>query len=299
MKIDCIYVNTYRYDYMYLRICIASIRYWYPDIPVLLIKDLASGNFNTHSLEKKWGLRVLNTPFRLYGWGFGKLEPLFFRDEHHFLVVDSDTVFTGFVLDGVKDIDADFIVDEETQPDEEVGRLYYKTDLVKKILPGFQYPGYTFNSGQWFGTSNRVSREDLKELVEWKPMPQLKHPDCFMPGDQGILNAIVHYKEAAGKISVHRKKIMCWPKDNGAAMIELDAIRARQARFNFIIHWAGLKRERLPDHERYDIMKFYLEHYQEGMSALGKLRMNLADHCLRLEQKIRYRFKKATRSFIP
>jgi len=295
MKVDCIYVNTYRYDYMHLRICIASIRYWYPDFPVFLIKDLASGNFNTKSLEKKWKLRVLNTPFKLYGWGFGKLEPLFFHDDHHFLVVDSDTVFTGFVLDEVRDTAADFIVDEETQPAEEVSRLYYKTEQLKEFLPGFQYPGYTFNSGQWFGTSNRISKEDIKELVDWKPMPRLKHPGCFMPGDQGILNAILHYKEAKGEVSVNRKKIMLWPKDDGAARVDLEAIRTKQGQFHFIIHWAGLKRDRLQDHERYDILKFYLGQYQLGMSGLGKMGMNLYDSYLKFERKLKHRFKKNKR----
>ena len=293
MKIDRVYVNTYRYDHVHLRICIASIRYWYPDIPVFLIKDEASGKFDTSALEKQWKLNVLKTEFSEYGWGFGKLEPLFLPEDHRFLVLDSDTVITGPVLDLVKDIATDFVVDEEVQTDAELRRLYYDVDFVKQIFPGFVYPGYTFNSGQWFGRTGRISKDDLAPLVNWMPLPVLKYPESFMPGDQGILNLTIHHKESQKQISVQRKKFMLWPKNGGAAIVDLESIRSKKDPGNYVIHWAGLKTERLQDQERYDILKFYLDHYQKSMGFLGKAMMQLKDQYLKLERKIRFRFKQS------
>jgi hypothetical protein len=39
-------------DFFFARICIASIRYYYPDINIELIKDPGNGKFNSGELEK-------------------------------------------------------------------------------------------------------------------------------------------------------------------------------------------------------------------------------------------------------
>lgn len=292
MKIDRIYVNTYRYDFIHLRICIASIRYWYPDIPVSLIKDNASWKFNTDVLEKKWKLDVLRTSIKEYGWGFGKLETLFLSEAQHFLVLDSDTVLTGYILDEIMDINADFIVDDEVQPEKEIKRLYYDRDKVKMIFPSFVYPGYTFNSGQWFGSSKKISEDDFAPLVDWKPMPVLKYPESFMPGDQGILNLVIHLRESQVQIKVQRTKIMLWPKDKGADSVSLESIRTKQNTINRIIHWAGLKKDKLSQYERYDILKFYLGYFKKDLSWVTIFLFESTAKWLNFERKLKCRLKK-------
>ena len=292
MKIDRIYINTYRYDFLNLRICIASIRYWYPDIPISLIKDNASGKFDTSILEKKWQLDILYTKIKNFGWGFGKLEPLFLPESHSFLVLDSDTVFTGYVLSEIEDIDADFIVDDEVQIVSEVKRLYYDTDHIKKVYPDFVYPGYTFNSGQWFGKTHKISEADFAKILEWKEMPVLKFPAYFMPGDQGILNLMIHYKESKNEIKVCRTKIMLWPKDNGADMINLESIKSKKNTTNRIIHWAGLKKNKLDQYERSDILRFYLKYFQKDLNFIETIFMNLKDILLKIEKKLKYQLSR-------
>mgnify|MGYP000034963464 CR=1 FL=1 len=103
MNVDKIYVNTYKGDNHWCHICVASIRFWYPNIQITLIKDVNKGNFDISYLEKKFNVQVFNSNEK-YGWGYGKLEPLFLSREESFLVLDSDTVLTGPVLDLVKNV---------------------------------------------------------------------------------------------------------------------------------------------------------------------------------------------------
>src|SRR5687767_15243272 len=106
MKVDKIFVNTYKYDFHFARLCIASIRYWYPDIPIYLIKDEKEGVFDTTGTEKIWNVKVLDIPRKKFGWGYGKLEVLFSDSKESFLVIDADAVLTGPVIDVTTQIDA-------------------------------------------------------------------------------------------------------------------------------------------------------------------------------------------------
>ena len=62
MKVDKVFINTYKYDFYFARICIASIRYWYPEIPIYLIKDEKEGSFDSSFTERVWNVRVLDIP---------------------------------------------------------------------------------------------------------------------------------------------------------------------------------------------------------------------------------------------
>lgn len=61
-----------RQDVHLARICVASIRYWYPDIPILLLKDLFHGDFSTREIEAHWDVGTFPTTRDQHGWGFGK-----------------------------------------------------------------------------------------------------------------------------------------------------------------------------------------------------------------------------------
>lgn len=98
MNVTAVYINTYRYDYRLTCICVASVRYWYPLIEIILIKDLGQGDFNNTLLQKHWNVKIFDTKRKSFGWGYGKLEPLFGEDIQSFLVLDSDSVLTGPVI---------------------------------------------------------------------------------------------------------------------------------------------------------------------------------------------------------
>lgn len=266
MNVKKIFVNAHKYDFNLAKICIASIRYWYPDIPIFLIKEFISGDFDTRAVEEKWKVQVLDIPRKLFGWGYGKLEPLFLENEESFLVLDSDTVMTGPVLDAVKYIDAQFIVDDEVQPAERFNEIYYKLDRIHELEEKFVYPGYSFNSGQWFGTSNVLTRNDFSKVLDWTEPPKPKFPEIVFNGDQAHLNFVLHWKEQMKQVTVRRIKLMIWPKDGAADFIDMESVRKKQAAFPHIIHWAGFKANKITDLPRADIILFFQDYYYSRFS---------------------------------
>lgn len=291
MRIQRIYIATYKHDLRLTRICVASIRYWHPDIDIYLVKDEGAGQFATSELQRLWKVHILEIGPGSFGWGFSKLEPLFLTESHKFLVLDADTVFTGPVLDALDKIDAEFIVDDETQPAEDVKRLYFDVGALCRIDPTFKPCGKNFNSGQWVGTSGIINREDFASVVEWSNPPRLKHPQIFMPGDQGVLNYVLERCANAGRCRLARTKLMLWaPRD--ISQLDLDALR-RQSPYHQIIHWAGCKlysKERMP---RSDILDFFERQYYSripGGLLLRKWR-NICDFVAYHTRRLRRRLK--------
>jgi hypothetical protein len=261
MDISAVYINTYKYDFPFAKICIASIRYWYPNIPIFLIKDMGAGPFDTSLVETKLNVGVFDTNGKSFGWGFGKFEPLFREVKEGFLFMDADTVMVGPVLDKLKELPTEFIVDQEDTPMEKVINLYYHPENIRTLFADFTFPGYCFNTGQWAGTSGILKRSDFEQLVTWDPMPSLKFPDVFKNADQGIFNFIIHRKEFDKEITVSKKHIMVWPDKGRGDFIDLNAIQNKSDEFPFIIHWAGMKKDRLNDFPRADILNFFRNYY--------------------------------------
>jgi hypothetical protein len=161
-KVDCIYVAASALDARYTRICIASIRFFYPQIPIRLLVGGRLQRGLVDELQKYWNVRIAEFPVAGdYGWGFVKLEPLFGSPGERFLVLDSDTVLTGPVLDVWRDCDAPFLVDDEVQPEGEMKGIYYDWEKVRELDPDAHAPRFLFNTGQWFGTSGYLTRNDF------------------------------------------------------------------------------------------------------------------------------------------
>ena len=296
MKIDRVYINTHRYDKELTGTCVASVRYWYPDIAISLIFDYSNGRYNYTALCRRWNVDVLDTQGRKYGWGLGKFEPLFLGNKERFLVLDADTVLCGPVLDSIDALDADFVVDRETQPPEDLKILYYDPEKLKDLYPDFVYPGYTFNTGQWIGRGGILRHADFDAFVNWKPVPRLKYPDIFKQADQGVLNLVVHQKEAEGKLSVEKIPLMIWPANGAGDFIRLDAIKDKKPDFPFVIHWAGMKFRRLNEYPLSAILLFYRQYYYSGDHGLRKLTDRAVIQYLSWEKKARLRFKKLIKS---
>jgi hypothetical protein len=259
-------------DARYTRICVASIRYFYPDLPVRL---LVSGNLQpglAEELRRHWDVGITDHPSRgEYGWGFVKLEPLFGRLGEKFLVLDSDTVLTGPILDSWTSTKSHFLVDDEKQSEVDMKRLYYDWEKVRLIDAYAQPPRFVFNSGQWFGTAGILTREDFAPWVEWTMPRKLRHPEQFMPGDQGILNYVFNRKMALGGLQVERRQIMRWP---GHSMEGLGAETvSKRAALPQIVHWAGLKKARVRDMLGADLLLFFEKAYYNRLPAGGARRI--------------------------
>jgi hypothetical protein len=265
-QLDCIYVAASSLDARYTRICVASIRYFYPDLPIRL---LISGNLQrglSDELLRYWDVRPADLASKGdYGWGFVKLEPLFGAPGEEFLVLDSDTVLTGSVLDLWSDTRVPFLVDDETQSESDTKRLYYDWERVRKVDPCAQPSRFVFNSGQWFGTAGVLTRADFAPWVDWTMPRRLRHPEFFMPGDQGVMNCVFNQKAAVQGLQVERRRIMRWPAHS---MEDLDAKTvSRGTALPCVVHWAGLKKARQRDMLGADLLSFFEKVYYDRLPA--------------------------------
>ena len=284
MEVSSILINTHKYDFHLAKICIGSIRYWYPEISIYLIKDFGSGNFSTKITEQKWNVGIFKTNRKRFGWGYGKLEPLFSSDQHSFLILDADTVLTGPVLQAAEGETSHFIVDNEVQPSNRFNEIYYDLGKIKELEPNFVYPGYSFNTGQWFGTSAILDRKDFQRTLDWTEPPKPHHPNILFNGDQGILNFVIHCKEQTGELSVARKKIMLWPNAGNTDFLELSQIKSKKGIYPYVIHWAGIKSKRFENLPRADILYFYKKFYYSRFSIIERVVGWLSEGCIKYEK---------------
>lgn len=263
--VDCIYIAACARDARLTRICVASIRYFYPDVPIRLLAGDILQRGLADELHRYWGVELVDLPKGDYGWGLVKLEPLFGRPGESFLVVDVDTAFTGRVLDLRAQSDAPFFVDNEQLSDADFKRLYYDWDKLREIDPKVQSARAAFNVGQWFGTAGLVKREDFDAWVAWEMPRRLRYPDLFMGGDQGVMNYVILQKEAFEGLRIERHTIMRWP---GHSMEGLNAETiAKRTAPPLVIHWAGMKKAALGEMVGGDILLFYEKYYYTRLPA--------------------------------
>lgn len=292
MKVDKVFICTYKYDFHFAKICVASVRYWYPDIPIYLIKDEMQGSFNTSFTEKIWNVSVVNMPRKKFGWGYGKLEVLFSEKKESFLVIDADTVLTGPVLDVARKENADFIVDREVQSTKRFNEIYYNLDRINELNEDFVYPGYSFNSGQWFGTSSIIKREDFGRTLKWSDPPQTLDKKIVVNNDQGHLNYVVHLFDQKELIKVSRVKLMIWPVNGNDSFIQVEKIRAKAADYPYVMHWAGMGGLKFYELPRQDILRFYKTYYYSRISAVRRTVDIIRDFYLVIERNICYRLRR-------
>jgi hypothetical protein len=273
--VDCVYVAASKLDSRYTRISVASIRYFYPEIPIRILAGGCMRRGLLKELRQYWGVTLADIPAGDYGWGFVKLEPLFGPRGERFLVLDADTVVTGPILDAWTDSDAPFLVDNQEQSESAKKELYYDWCKVREIDVTARSPLFVFNSGQWRGTAGILRRDDFAPWVEWTFPRRLRHPKCFMPGDQGILNYVLNQKAMLEGLRVECRPIMRWP---GHELQGLDAGRlSRKAAEPLIVHWAGLKKARLSQMNGFDLLVFFEKLYYHRLPG-GSARRIIAAH---------------------
>jgi len=240
MRIDCIYVCGWRGDLRFTQCCVASIRQWYPHIRICLIQDELNGCYDTSVLEKAYGVEIFPSLPRRYGWGVGKLEPLFEGQRERFLVIDSDVVFVGPVLDHLEHYDEDFVVVDEHHEPEEMEENYFQPCEVERLFPGFRFPGYVFNTGQFVGTSGILKRADFSRLIAFDQPPRYLMPEVFRCGEQGLLNFVLQAQHQAGALTLRRVQFMRWPPLLREGDVDLARLGS-DSPYDFLLHWAGPK----------------------------------------------------------
>lgn len=262
MRIEGIVISCYKADYELACICVASIRHWYPDKPIWLIKDYQYGYFDTGALEKYYDVKIYPTKHRSLGWGFGKLEVIIAPPVNRLLLIDADIVFAGRLLDRLEQYDEDLVVEKSELDSEGIGKCYYSIKGLQKIDPQFIEPGWGFNTGQIVITAGVIKRSDFDGLADWTKRTVI-HSDVFRLAEQGMLNYIVQKKLQEGKLTLVRDKFMLWPGEEvNTAHIKLEDF-ASEGSHRELIHWAGLRwGKTIQQMPRADILNFFLREYQ-------------------------------------
>lgn len=263
--IDCVYIAASARDARYTRICVASVRYFYPEVPIRLLVGGHLMRGLADELQRYWDVGAADLPAGDYGWGFVKLEPLFGPPGERFLVMDSDTVMTGPVLELAARHDEDLIVDDENQSLEGAKTIYYDFERAAEEGSSVPDPAFLFNTGQWFGRSGMLSRGDFGGLVQWSFPPRLVNPRVFKNGEQGVFNFVANEQVRLGKIRVARVPLMRWP-GHGMGGLDSETV-SKHAATPRIVHWAGLKKARQRDMIGADLLAYFENAYYQRLPA--------------------------------
>jgi hypothetical protein len=270
-KIDAVYIACHRHDAHYARACVASIRQWYPDLPIVLVKDLMFGDFGTRDFESAWGVRIFRGSAKRFGWGFSKLEVLIERDYRRVLILDADTLFVGPLIGELERVEEDFVVQMETPTEAFVATHAFSLERLAEVDPAFVFPGYTFNTGQLVVRTGVFGRDDFDPFVRWEEPRRLAHPDVFRMGEQGLLNYLLQKKAATGEIALRRIPMMEIPGTPRARSVRIEELHPGGPH-RFVIHWCGMKGETFRGTLRGDLLMHFEKRYYKGVPSGCALR---------------------------
>ncbi|RZK38181.1 MAG: hypothetical protein EOO57_04455 [Hymenobacter sp.] len=286
-------VITYKPFYFLTKICLASIRYYYPDAELYIVKDLLAGEFDTSELEQALGVKELDLGHQKYGLSAAKVHLLASNKfaGQRVLSLDCDIVLAGRFLDELyaKTEGADFVLNPDyvLQPTEaQFGQHYYDMATVKKLDPDFVYPGYVFNGGQAIIKTGIVAGELLAPFFDVDNFPYYRRRDVLPHADQSMLNYLLPKLQQEGKLTIAPVEFMWWSDGAEVKNITLEQVKAGTA-YKHLIHWAGVTRvANIDQMTRPDILHFFQDFYYSKV-PLGGLKKQLhmaqarADYFLR------------------
>jgi len=266
----CIIVFCHKKDFFLAKILVASIRYYYPTIEIYLCKDLLGGNFKTKEMEMFWNVNILDLGIDKFGWSAAKMH-FYLSDKlrgQKALLLDSDIVFTGRVLDRLIPLamENDVVVSHEYHKANEgtwLKKQYYDIDIVQKMHPDFKLPGYYFNCGQLIARSELFKQDEVKEVFDANNFPFWLNRRDFPLVDQGVLNYLLPYKEQKNEIKIAKNVYYIWIDTDLAKQMDFNGVIEGE-KYPYMIHWAG--NERIPyiyGMIRGDILTFFQNYYYQ------------------------------------
>lgn len=200
-------------DYLFGQGTCASIRYFMPEVPIILLVD---GSVDTTLLERTYQqVQVIrksdiNDPWlrkHSFGWGITKMLAFFYAPFEYFLYLDSDTVLWGDIRNRIQPDQYDYIADipyRKTEADvstQEISTWFFDPTFVEKTFPDFpwqQYRNQFMCPGVFFGSRHAFTLPEYKEMLALK----LKHPYSLHFGDMGFHNIMVFRKYHQGKLNL-------------------------------------------------------------------------------------------------
>ena len=274
-------VITYKPYYFLTKICIASIRYYYPDAEIYIVKDLLAGEFDTSELEQAMNVQQLDLGHHKYGWSAAKVHLLASTKfpGQRVLSLDCDIVLAGRFLNELYEQtkDADIVVNPDyiLQPSEKQFKAhYYDMSTIMALNPDFIYPGYVFNGGQAIIRTGKVTQEMLAPFFDLDTFPYYKRLDILPQADQAMLNYLLPALAQQGKLKLAAVEFMWWSDGDEVKDLTLEKIKAGND-YKHLIHYAGVTRiANLDKMTRPDILYFFQDFYYSKV-PLGSLKKQL------------------------
>jgi hypothetical protein len=268
---------THRYDLPNLFVCVASIKYWYPNIEIVIIKNTNNGDVDLSFLKNYYNISFASDSDYNFGIFYGSLLPFLAAKEERFIIVDTDTAFTGPIIDYIESFNEQFVLDFEEQPLHKLKVLYWDPEQVANYVKGYSDNWFTFNNGIIAATSNLIRKDDFSDFLIWEDdkEPEMKNDRAFPMFDQSAINVVINKKYDTNSITVTRQPIMIYPPFyTGNEMELLAQIQKRNGKEYRVIHWADQKNISLTQRPLGKIYRFYLEQFFKGFSKSEQIRIH-------------------------
>lgn len=266
-NLPVIVIAVNKLDYYLCKICVASIRYYYPDISIYLLKDTLNGAFSTRELEQYWNVEVISfVNHQKFGWSAAKMffvcDPRF--QKGRYLLIDSDIVLIGKIFDNSAfDLNQfDIVVSNEYEDPQGVyfEKNYFNYAQIKAMDPSYEYPGYTFNAGQLFFRGGFIKKETIDPYFDFEKFPFWKRKDLFPLVDQSLYNYLLPKLERQNELSIGKTPYMIWSESERCEKLTMTEIL--QGQHLALIHWAGAKRViDIETMTRNDVLQYFQQYY--------------------------------------
>jgi len=272
-----------RRDFFLTKLCVASIRYYYPDQEIYLVKDLINGEFNSKIIEKKFNVKLIKLSKKYFGWGGAKLHFLIENNllNKKVLFLDSDIIFLGKVIDKLFRNNSKFIINPEyfSLPlDSLVMQYYVNPEKIKHIYPEYEFPGYFFNVGQMVLTPSYVEESLLTPCFDKNRFPYYTKVESFNTAEQSILNVVLPIVFKNHNIEPGLVDFMKWSisffennnNDNADFLIDGNC--------EFLLHYAGdVRTINLKKMKGFKLLSFFKKVYHSYFNYFENLYSDFQD----------------------
>jgi hypothetical protein len=258
-------------DLWFCRICVASVRYFYPDIEIFLFKDEINGQFSTLEIEENWNVSLYRSNISSFGYGASKTFFLLdmFKDDEY-LILDSDIIFVSPFIESITKeyfCENDLVINADVENPEEdwIKNVYFNIEEVKKYDSSYEYPGYFFNTGQVFIRGGKIKDSDLEYCFN-RTYPYWMNYELFPLVDQSVYNYVFPKMEKQGNLKIGKAKFMHWSESSFVDKLNIQDIIGKNLNCG-LIHWAGVFRHPvLKGMTRSDLLRYFENYYYSKIS---------------------------------
>ena len=212
-------------DAHYAAGCVASVRFFMPEVPVCILYD---GEDVPVYFRDDEGLHLLTRDNvqsqalreRSFGPGVTKMVALFESPFETFLYLDADTTVCGDLREIADFQDYDLIVDRRGWADDDaINSWFFDPVAVSRYFPGFDWAGHRadyFCTGTFFARRNALRMERYLELLDFVDA----HPNVFKFWEMGLLNYMIFEAQDQNRCRVFGVPYQFVTRDHPAPVLE-------------------------------------------------------------------------------